>query len=148
MRGFKRCSPLAFVLLFSTGCSRGPALPDQPGDDPSARTTTAVNPPTSPQDLAAKCDVPLYPGAKAPEGMNRMPRRDPEGIHYDLVLTTPDPPRKVIQYYATSLKLNASTTGGALAVMGKTPKGNDAIIAVASEGGQTVVRIQALAYAK
>jgi len=135
-------------MLLAAGCTRGPGLPEQVGDDPSARTTTAVNSPSTPEELAAKCDVPMYPGSDAPQGMSRSPHKDSDGTHYDLVLTTSDPPKKVASFYADRLKAQSSTSDDNLMVVAKTPKGNDALITVSAEGGKTVVRIRALAYGR
>jgi hypothetical protein len=88
----------------------------------------------------------MYPGSKAPDGMSRLPRKDAEGVHYDLVLTTSDSPKRVIDFYTTQLKVRPAASEDGSMLVGKTPKGNDALISVAAEGGQTVVRIRALAY--
>ena len=138
---------LAIVAVLTSACSRGPSLPEQPQDDPSTRTTTLSNPPSSPQEVAQQCDVPIYPGAKAPDGMSRLARKNQDGsTTYDLVLTTPDPPQKVASFYAHGLNLPTTRSKSGLRLMGKTPKKNDAIVTIESEAGQTVVRISSMAY--
>lgn len=135
------------LLLTAAGCSRGPALPEQPSEDPSARTTTAYNPPSTPQELAAQCDVPIYPGAKAPDDMSRMPRHDNDGVHYELVLTTKDPVGKVADFYSKQLKLPVDKLQTTPSIVGETPKGNDLILTFNTELGQTVIRIKSIAKA-
>jgi hypothetical protein len=138
---------IAGVAVALSACSRGPAIPDQPLDDPSTRTTTLSNPPSSPMELAKECDVPMYPGAKAPDGMSRLPRKNQDGsMTYDLVLTTNDSPEKVANFYAEGLKLKATKAGGAVHLMGKTPKKNDVILTIESGAGQTIVRISSIKY--
>lgn len=135
------------LLVLLAGCTRGPALPEQPADDPSARTTTLVNTVSTPQELAERCDVPLYPGSQAPDGMSRTPRKNPDGsTSYDLVLTTKDNKDRVTSFYADKFKLEPIRSKDGNRIMGKTAKKNDAIVTVSSEGGQTVIRINAIAY--
>lgn len=134
-----------FVLI--AGCSRGPSLPDQPSGDPSARTTTLINPVSTPQELALRCDVPIYPGSKAPDGMSRMPRQNPGGgTTYDLVLTTKDDKTKVTRFYSKVFKKEPLRSKDGTQIMGRTPKKNDAIVTVTSDGGQTFIRINAISY--
>jgi len=136
---------LAAAVLSAIGCSRGEPVSEQAPDDPSARTTTAYNAQETPAEIAAKCDVPLYPGASAPQGMSHMPKQDTDGIHYELVLATKDSPRKVATFYATTLKLDSKVHGDNASLMGLTPKKNAVIIVAAPEAGQTIIRIKSIA---
>jgi hypothetical protein len=145
-----RMAPALTVALATLlcACSREPSIPDKPSDDPSARTTTIHNPPQTPQAASTACDVPMYPGAKAPDGMSRMPRVNQDGsTTYNLVLTTNDTPQKVADFYSNDLKIAPVKTDIGLRIMGKTPKKNDAIVTIESEAGETVVRISSIAYA-
>jgi hypothetical protein len=133
--------------LMAFGCTKGSSLPEQPIDDPSARTTTAINAPSTPQEMAVLCDVPFYPGAQAPDMMSRLPRRDTDGnMTYELVLTTEDSPVQASGFYAKALNLPAAPGYKSPQIIGQTPKGNSVIITATKEGGRTVIRIRAIAH--
>ena len=137
---------LAALTLSAIGCTKDEPVSEPTTDDPSARTTTAISPMT-PEELAAKCDVPMYPGATAPQGMSHMPTKDAEGaMRYELVLATKDTPQKVADFYAGKLHLESKIIEGQATVMGNTPKKNAVIIAAGSEAGQTIIRVKAIAY--
>jgi hypothetical protein len=127
------------------GCSK-PASVQQPADDPSSRTTTFYNPPSTPQEMAEKCDVPMYVGSKAPEDMSRVHRNPDGSMRYELVLTTHDSPQKVSDYYAAQMKLPSVKSGDGFSLVGKSPHKNDILIEIVKEGGQTVIRIHSIAY--
>jgi hypothetical protein len=147
MRRAQESLLVAATVVLLSGCNRGPSLPEQPSDDPSARTTTLVNPVDTPEELAKRCDLPIYPGAKAPDGMSRMPRKDPGGgTAYDLVLTTHDDKSRVTSFYSKVLKKPALRSKEGNQIMGRTPKKNDAIVTVTSDGGETMIRINAISY--
>jgi hypothetical protein len=132
-------------LIALVGCSKSAPMPDHLSDDLSARTTTVFNAPSTPQEMAKICDVPMYPGAQAPDNLSRMPRKDPGGeMLYELVLTTKDEPSKVADYFATALKLPVVKGGGGFSIVGRSPHKNDVMIQVDREGGQTVARIHAI----
>ncbi len=135
---------MSLFVLALAGCSHDPSAPEKPSDDPSARTTTNYTPPT-PEELSKLCDVPMYPGSKAPDGLSRMPRKDADGTHYELVLTTNDPVEKAAKFYLSYMKQPPGPGGKAPTVVGTTPHGNMAIIQVSSEGDHTVVRIKSIA---
>ena len=138
---------LPALTLSAFGCSRTEPTPEPGPDDPSARTTTAFNAPETPTEVAAKCDVPMYPGSTAPQGMSHMPRQDSEGTHYELVLATKDSPAKVASFYGSDLHLEPKIVGDKANLMGLTPKKNAVIIDAAPEAGQTIIRIKAIAAA-
>jgi hypothetical protein len=97
--------------------------------------------------MAAKCDVPIYPGAQAPDDLSRMPRTDTDGnSHLELVLTSKDPIKKVADYYSKALKLPASKSDDSLSIVGKSPHNNEIILQIVREGGQTVIRIHSIAH--
>jgi len=105
-----------------------------------------MNPPT-PDELAADCDVPIYPGATAPQAMSHMPTKDSEGaMRYELVLATKDSPEKVAKFYGDKLHFESKQGEGGVSLMGTTAKKNAVIIKVGPEAGQTIIRINAIAY--
>lgn len=86
-----------------------------------AETTTdpqaaSVN---SPEELATRADLPLYPGATAPSGMSNV-RTSGKTTRYEIILSSPDTAEKVYLFYKGKLK-KAEHIGANL--MGLTPKG-------------------------
>ena len=134
----RRLLPFALLLV---ACSK-PA--------PAPTATAAVPPksaavPESPEAMAKAMDVPIYPGAEAPDGLSSRPDVRSDGsTHFSLVLATKDAPAKALAWYGDHLA--AQTLGGMVA--GKTPKGNDVIVTAKTEAGRTLVRIKSIAYGK
>jgi hypothetical protein len=142
----RRYAPAVAVLL-AFGCSKPISAPESPGDDPSSRTTTAFNAPSTPQEMAGRCDVPIYPGAQAPDDLSRMPHKDPDGnTNYELVLTTKDSGKQVGDFYGRALKLPVSQDKNVYTLVGTSPHGSEVILHIDPEGGQTVIRIHSIAH--
>lgn len=150
--------PLPLVLialgLLGTGCATSKETPqanppvtktaEASGDAPASKEPSAPADLT-PESIAKAADVPLYPGAQAPDGMSMMPKkRDDGSTHYSLVLATNDPVKKVAAWYTEKLNLRAMSG----MIIGKSPKGNDLILKIAPEAGRTLVHIKSIAYSK
>lgn len=134
----RRLLPLALLLA---ACAK--PHESAPPTEPSAAKVVASA--LTPEDMARAMDVPVYPGATAPDGMSSAPEKRGDGsTHYAMVLATGDSPSKVLAWYAKGLDLPA--LGGS--IIGKTKKGNDLLIKVAPEAGRTLVRIKSIAYGK
>ncbi len=140
----RRLLPLA---LFLVACAK----PVETSKADAAGTPTPASPAASadltPEGVAKSADVPLYPGAEAPENMSAMPDHRSDGsTHYSLVLATPDSLEKVTTWYVGKLALSSKPMGGGQTIIGKTPKGNDLIVTIAPEAGRTMIRIKSIAY--
>lgn len=134
---------LPFALLLAACAKPEPAKVQVPKDAGPVASPASAS--LTPAGMAKAMDVPLYPGAEAPDGLSTMPKRISDGtIHYLLVLATKDSPARVNAWYTSKLGLQAM--GKMLA--GKTKNGNDVIVTVGPEGGRTLVRIKSIAYGK
>ncbi|MEZ0325496.1 MAG: hypothetical protein ACAH95_06295 [Fimbriimonas sp.] len=126
---------LAFVVsackLEETGSKSAP---------PPAKTT-------SPEELSAKADIPLYPDAHLPDNKSNL-RSDGSETRIELFMVTPDAADKVAAFYVERLKLEKSKDEKGTHLMGRTPKGNYAIITVSREGKDTKIKAVAIAALK
>lgn len=122
---------LPFVLLATlVGCSQdSPSTPTKP-TEPLGELAT-------PQDLAKRADVPIYPGSSMPENRSNIKRDGPEA-RYEIVLLTSDKPEKVIAFYKEKLP-KGQVVG--TQYMPLTPKGNFASITASPEGSLTKISI-------
>ncbi len=143
----RRFLPLA---LFLVACSKPEETPKPVASAPKAPAEApAEKPPGTPEEMAEEMDVPIYPGAEAPQDMSEVPaKRTDGGIGYSLVLATNDSVQKVGDWYAKELGQNAVASAKGMTVVGMTKKGNQAIIVVAPEAGRTLVRAKAIVYPK
>ena len=134
---------VAFVLF---GCQREVPTAVPPA---TASGTPREEASLTPYGLAQAMDIPVYPGAEAPDGRSRAPFEDSHGgTRYELVLTTSDPLEKVVGFYRDKLKLDVMTTAGTAQAIGKTPRGNDLILSISREGATTAIHAKAIAYGK
>lgn len=139
----RRLLPLALLLAACAKPAETPKLEQPPL--PAAGGPAQVD--LTPESVAKAADVPLYPGAEAPENMSTVPEHRSDGsTHYSLVLATSDPAKKVAEFYAERLKSRAVSTSHGLSIFTKSPKGNDVSVLVGTEAGRTLVRIKSIAY--
>lgn len=143
----RRLLPLAPVLALAlAACSRAPETPAAGGSTPPPPAPPVASDLT-PEGMAKAADVPMYPGALAPDGLSSAPRRGQDGTtHYTLVLATEDSPQKAAAWYASALKLKAVPGMGGVSILGKSKKGNDLMITIGPEAGRTLIRIRSIAY--
>ncbi|MGV3618951.1 MAG: hypothetical protein ACO1SV_26795 [Fimbriimonas sp.] len=122
---------LPLLVLALVGCSREPA--------PAPKPVTGVpqGELATPQELAQKADVPLYPDAKTPEKRSNI-RRDGAEIRYELIQITKDTPAKVLAFYKEKLP-KGQQVGEQW--MGMTPKGHFASVSATPEGGATMISV-------
>lgn len=138
----RRLLPLALLLVACSKPETSAPVAVAPTVPPKAATMVRT-----PGEMAKAMDVPLYPGAEAPQGMSLEPETRGDGsTHYSLVLATKDSPEKVARWYASELSMEAMPGMGGHSVVGKTKKGNDLILTAAPEAGRTLVRIKTIAY--
>ena len=136
----RRLLPFALLLV---ACSK-PAETPPPAAKPPA-TGPKVESPKTPEAMAKAMDVPLYPGATAPDGLSTAPeKRTDGGTRYSLVLATKDTPEKALAWYGDHLR--AQSVGGMVA--GMSPKGNNVIVTAKVEAERTLVTIKSIAYPK
>ena len=149
----RRLLPLSLLIVGFTGagCAKEekaasvttmpPASTGPVSNEPASKIATVD---LTPASMATAMDVPLYPGATAPDGLSSKPDKRTDGsTRYSLVLATKDAPAKVLAFYAKELGLEAK----AGTVVGTTKKGNAVIVSAAPEAGRTLVRLKSIAYA-
>ena len=121
------------VLLAVVGCNSGPKAGEE----------------LTPEALSEYADVALYPNAKAPDGESRSPHLDEAGdMHYDLVLTSGEPPQAVAQWYEKATGFTAEGSNTNWSLIGQTKKGNEAMISIFRESDYTKIIIKSLAHKK
>jgi hypothetical protein len=130
---------LALLLCLSFGC-----ISCKRDETPKPKAGAAAMDPDSPEYLSHKADIPLYPDAHLPDNKSNV-RSDGEQTRIELVMRTSDAPHKVAAFYVDKLKLERSKEGEAIRLMGKTPKGNYAIIDIKKDGADTSVSGVAIA---
>ena len=107
--------PLALLLV---ACSK-PAEPPKLVEDISSRKVVPLPSVGTPEEMAQKMDVPLYPGAEAPQDMSEKPKKRPDGgIGYSLVLATNDPVKKVGEWYGKELGMSALPSKAGMTIVG------------------------------
>lgn len=95
--------------------------------------------------MALQADIPIYPGATFPNGVTKAPAKDSNGkLHVYLVMTTKDPAEKVLDFYKGKGQMEVTKEAKASQVMGVTPKGNMAIIKVATGASETTIDISSI----
>jgi hypothetical protein len=147
VKGNLKSGCFGLLMVIAAGCTKSAVTAQAPGDDPSTRTTTDFNAPSTPEEMAQKCDVPIYPGALAPDDMSRMPHKDNDGnTVYELVLTSKSTPAQVAEFYSKSLKLPSSKGKDGTTMFGTSPHGNELLLEIVHEGGQTVTRIHSIVH--
>lgn len=124
----RRFLPL-LLLVTAIGCT-------EQGSS-SAPTTKPLGELSTPQDLAAKADVPIYPGASLPENRSNI-KRDGAEARYEIFLLTPDKPDKVMAFYKEKLPKGQMV---GTQYMPLTPKGNYGSITATPEGSLTKISI-------
>ena len=96
------------------------------------------------EEMADKQGIPLYPGAVAPEGQSTMTEGAGE-TRYSLILVTPDPVKKVVDFYSKSLPgSNVMTSGASSDIMVETPKHTLAQIKIGPKGNKTTIEAVAI----
>ena len=139
------------ALLVAIGCS-GPASETKSTAPAGDQASSQPGPTLTPEEIAKTVEVPLYPGATAPDGLSRAPAKDQAGdTRYELVLRTADPVEKVAAWYEKETKLEGMREGGSAQLIGKTASGHDAMITITpdeSEKGKTRIRVAAIVYQK
>jgi hypothetical protein len=123
---------LPLVLLALVGCSREPA------PAPQTESGAAQGELATPQELAQKADVPLYPDAKFPENRSNIKRGDDGEVRYELIQITKDAPAKVLAFYKGKLS-RGQQVGEQW--MGMTPKGQFASVSATPEGAATKISV-------
>lgn len=141
----RRLLPLALILV---ACAKPEEAPAPVVVKAPPKATPLEKAPDTPEAMAKAMDVPLYPGAEAPDRMSSAPeKRTDGGIGYSLVLATKDPVPAVAAWYGKQLKLPALPGKKGMTVVGLTGKGNQTIVNVAPEAGRTFIRIKSIVYA-
>jgi hypothetical protein len=143
----KRIWPFGVALLvLLAGCSREP----EPAVAPDGHVHVAgeaaeehIDPEQamSPTEMAEKADVPLYPDADAPDGKSNFRKSDAE-TRYEIVLTTPDPPEKVLKFYEKNLTKAQRMTPK---LMGVSKKGNSVMVSADQSNGLTTITLVSIA---
>ncbi len=138
---------LIAIGLLVLGCSRDPGIADS--KDLSTKETTANIPLAggkpeegellSPTELAAKADVPLYPGAELPDGKSNV-RSDQGSSRYEILMSSPDPVDKILKFYGQKLQKAERMPGGDN-LMGMTPKGHYASVKVVRGEDKTDITV-------
>ncbi len=136
---------IAIVCVFASGCYR-----DEPGDlkANASKAEDKGNPQReipengiamSKNDLAAKADIPLYPGSITPEGLSKIVPSS-TGTKYEINMTTSDPVSKVADFYQAKLHLDKQGASNAIDMFGMTPKGLLAKIKIGTKNGKTEIQ--------
>ncbi len=154
---FKRLI-LASCVVVAVGCAKDEA-PAPSTAAPATASPSAAPPPGSspdahvhpdgtvhegthgqiatPEELAQKADIPVYPGAGFPEGVSNV-RTSGAQTRYQLVMNTPDTTDKVRKFYGSKLKLDAKS-GTTNELMGLTPKKHYVMIKLKPDGDHTEI---------
>lgn len=135
----RRLLPLVLLVL-AAGCTREPeAAPNTPNGSEGlvGKDGKPLGELATPEDLAKKADVPIYPGATMPENRSNIKRDGPEA-RYEIILLTKDKPEKVFAFYKEKLPRGEMI---GTQYMPRTPKGNFGSISAEPEGDQTRVTI-------
>lgn len=90
-------------------------------------------------DLAAKADVPIYPGAETPEGTSTV-QSSKDGTRYEIVMSTTDIPEKVMKFYESKLQ-HAELMAAGSTVMGMSPKGHYVSVKTAHVSNRTDINV-------
>ncbi len=118
------------IALSLVACNSGP----KPGDD------------VTPDQLAEYADVPIYPNGKIPDGLSRVPSKNEAGeMHYDLVMTTGEPPQVVANWYEKNTGLTAEGSNTNWGLSGITKKGNSVFISIFREQDYTKIVVSSIA---
>ena len=129
-------------LLFLGGCIGD----TKPADSKGATAKTGITPTNgvamSKDELSAKADIPLYPGAEVPEGQSKVTPTSVE-TRYEINMYTSDSVDKVADFYKDKLHMDKQGTSSSANLLGMTPKGELAKITVEAKDGKT--HIQAVA---
>lgn len=115
------------------GCTREQA-PETP---PTAPNGAPLGELSTPEELVKRADVPMYPGATAPEKRSNI-KRDGEEARYEIILLTKDNPQQVFDFYKSKLPKGEVIGTQHMAM---TPNGNFASITAEPEGSQTRITI-------
>lgn len=154
---------LGLVILAGCGSSSDTAssakpAPNEPSLAPPATGQVAAHAdsagsgagqplaPVTPQQAAAQADVPVYPGAKFPDGVTMPPSKDSSGkVHTYLVMTTRDSPEKVAAFYEKSGgHYSLMQMKGGSEVQGMSPEGNLVLIDLTVSGGLTTISVKSV----
>lgn len=130
-----KSASLAVLALLLVGCGSKPAAETNKG--PVTMT---------PEDLAAKLDMPLYPGATPVGTQTIAPFADQQGeMRYHLTETTTDSIDKIVAFYKSKTNLEISRSGSAAQLIGRTPHGNFLMIKVGKVGNVNQIAASAIA---
>lgn len=125
------------ALLTLLGCSR-----DSSVEKPATSMSKAIPEngiAMSKDELAAKADIPLYPGADVPEGQSKVTPLSTE-TRYEINMFTGDPVSKVEAFYKDKLRVDKQGSNTAIDMMGMTPKGELAQIKIETKNGKTHIQ--------
>lgn len=133
---------MGVVLAALFGCSET----QKPSESPQVeKAPIPADTGLSPEKVALQADIPIYPGATFPNGVTKAPAKDSNGkLHVYLVMTTKDPAEKVLDFYKGKGQMEVTKEAKASQVMGVTPKGNMAIIKVATGASETTIDISSI----
>jgi hypothetical protein len=115
-------------------------------EDPSAAVEQEHNHDTqevqgiveSPESLAGRADVPIYPGATLPEGKSNV-RSDGQQTRFELVMESEDAALDVNAFYERESGFESRPDGDGFTLMGRTPKGHYAMVTVQREAEVTKI---------
>jgi hypothetical protein len=119
----------ALMCAALTGCTRDPAVTTRSEQEHEHTPDGIVE---SPEALAAKADILIYPESKLPEGESNV-RTDGKQTRYEIVMLTPDSVQQVEEYYWREAKLEAISADKGRRLLGLTPKGHYAKVEIIAE---------------
>ncbi len=99
------------------------------------------------ESFSLRADIPIYPDARMPDNKSNV-RSNGGQTRLELVMRTSDPIEKVAKFYVKELKLDRSKEGNAVRLMGRTPKGNYAIVDLTKVDNDTLISAVAIAIDK
>jgi hypothetical protein len=123
-------------LVLGAGCTRDTTPAKKPEQE-------AAMDPNSPEYLSFKADIPIYPNSRLPDNKSNV-RSDGEQTRIELIMLSSDSPTAVASFYVEKLKLERTKEGDKVRLMGKTPKGNYAIIDLQKQGADTKIAAVAI----
>ena len=128
--------------LFITGCSSDKQSTDKASTPKDEKLQNGIA--MGKDELAEKQDVPVYPGATAPEGESSVTKGTGE-TKYVLQLLTSDPFKKVAAFYEAKLpKISSICNSTGCDLIGPTPKGRLVQIKIGLKDSKTTISVVAI----
>ena len=127
------------AALVLVGCSKETHEAASASQDNSKAGIPANGLAMSKEELAAKADIPLYPGATVPEGQSKVTPSGAE-TRYEINMFTNDPVDKVAQFYKSKMKIDRLGNSTSADMMGMTSKGELAKIKIEVKDGKTHIQ--------